>query len=165
MKNVLIFAAALWQSGWQWWSQCQLFPFKCHALSQAVRAPVCVCAELIFSSCKVPKCESAPPLIPFTILPLNHPSVPVFSSSPLLLPPPPYPLVVHKDSALSCQMKLPKPGSHHLDNHFLLFAFYVDLIIFHLRRDGNHKLHCVPHAFAQIKRAARIIESANGGKI
>lgn len=61
-------------------------------------------------------------------------------------------------------MKLPKPGSHHLDNHFLLFAFYVDLIIFHLRQDGNHKLHCVPYAFAEIKHAARIIESANGGK-
>lgn len=61
-------------------------------------------------------------------------------------------------------MKLPKPSSHHLDNHFLLFAFYLDLIIFHLRRDGNHKLHCVPYAFAEIKHAARIAESANEGK-
>lgn len=75
-----------------------------------------------------------------------------------------YPLVVHKDSALSCQMELPEPGSHHLDNHFLLFAFYVDLIIFHLQRDGNHKLRCVPYAFAEIKHGARITESANGGK-
>lgn len=103
-----------------------------------------------------------PTPIPFTILPLNHPFVPVFFLSPPSSSSSLYPPVVHKDSALSCQMKLPKPGSHHLDNHFLLFAFYVNLIIFHLRQDGNHKLHCVPYAFAEIKHAARITESANG---
>lgn len=35
MKNVLIFEAALWQKQWQWWSQCQLFSFKCHLSSMS----------------------------------------------------------------------------------------------------------------------------------
>lgn len=100
-----------------------------------------------------------PTPLPFTILPLNPPLCACVSPLSSL-----YPLVVHKDSALSCQMELPKPASHHLDNHFLLFAFYVDLIIFHLQRDGNHKLRCVPYAFAQIKHVARFTESANGGR-
>lgn len=56
-------------------------------------------------------------------------------------------------------MKLPKASSHHLDNHFLLFAFYLDLIIFHLQQHGNHKLHRVPDVSAEIKHAEK---SASG---
>lgn len=87
MKNVLIFAAALWQSGDSDGVNVSFFLLNvmlCLGLSE--RPCVCVCAQLIFSSCKVPKCETGPTLIPSTILALNHPFVPVFL---LLLPPPP----------------------------------------------------------------------------
>ena len=134
----------------------------CQSVCVCVSVCVWVCVLVPNWSFSLVKCPNVRAPHPYS---LHH-----FTPKPPLcacVPPPSPPsilLLSIKTVHSAVRWNSPKPSSYHLDNHFLLFAFYLDLIIFHLQQDGNHKLHCVPYAFSGIKHAARIIDSANGEK-